>query len=167
MENVQHAPEAARAVEYSSFGRRFVAWLIDAPLRFVIGVACVYLPMRFLLTDQVQRYGSRDANYLWGVMTFPEKLMIFVMWMIAAVIAPWLYTAIQECSMPQATLGKRLVGIQVADLQGQRISFARASGRFFRRLIPTLGIGYSTVLFTRRKQALHDLVSGCTVIRTP
>jgi hypothetical protein len=65
----------------------------------------------------------------------------------------------------KGTFGKRLVGIQVTDLEGKPVSFGRASGRFFGRLIPTLGIGYCTILFTRRKQALHDLISRCVVIR--
>jgi uncharacterized RDD family membrane protein YckC len=154
-----------RVQEYSTFGRRFAAWLLDAPLRFAIGLACVYLPMRFLVLDQAKRYGSKDANYLWSVMPSFQKMMVVAMWLVAAVIAPWLYTAIQECSSARATLGKRLVGIQVTDLEGKPVSFARASGRFFGRLIPTLGIGYCTILFTQRKQALHDLISRCVVIR--
>jgi uncharacterized RDD family membrane protein YckC len=155
------------SVQYSTLGRRFVAWLVDAPLRFGIGLACVYLPMRLLVLDQARRYGSQNANYLWSVMPSSQKMMVFAMWLIAAVAAPWLYTVIQECSSARATLGKRLVGIQVADLEGKPVSFGRASGRFFGRLIPTLGIGYCTILFTRRKQALHDLISGCVVIRIP
>jgi len=154
-----------RVREYSTFGRRFAAWLVDAPLRFAIGLACVYLPMRFLVLDQARRDGSKDANYLWSLLPAFQKMIVVAMWLVAAVIAPWLYTAIQECSSARATLGKRLVGIQVTDLEGRPVSFGRASGRFFGRLIPTLGIGYCTILFTRRRQALHDLISRCVVIR--
>jgi uncharacterized RDD family membrane protein YckC len=155
-----------QVVEYSTFGRRFLAWLVDAPLRFVIGLACVYLPMRFLVLDQAKRYGAIDGSYLWRVMPPFEKMMVVAMWLIAAVIAPWLYTAIQECSTARATLGKRLLGIHVTDLEGKAVSFGRASGRFFGRLIPTLGIGYCTILVTRRKQPLHDLLSRCVVVRS-
>lgn len=88
-----------------------------------------------------------------------------MLWLFAAVIIPWLYTALQECSIAQATLGKRLLRIQVTDLEGRRISFGRASGRFFGRLSPSFGIGYCLVLFTRRKQALHDLIASCLVVR--
>jgi uncharacterized RDD family membrane protein YckC len=90
-----------------------------------------------------------------------------VLWLLPAVIVPWLYTALQECSTPQATFGKRLLFVQVTDLNGRRISFCRASGRFFARLIPTLWLGYCLALLTRRKQALHDMVSGCLVLRAP
>jgi len=51
----------------------------------------------------------------------------------------------------------------VTDLDGGRISFGRASVRFFGMLISTfiLLIGFLMVLFTRRKQALHDIIAGC------
>ena len=153
--------------EYSGFWRRFGAWLVDAPLRFGIGLALVYLPMRLLVLGQAERYGSSEPNYLWSVMSFRDKSVVFALWLFAAVIIPWLYTAMQESSTSRATFGKRMVRIQVNDLEGDRVSFKRASGRFFGRLIPTLGGGYLMVLFTRRKQALHDLVSGCVVVRIP
>jgi len=154
-----------RANEYSGFFRRFTAWCVDAPVRFAIGLALVYLPMRLLVFGQAKRYGSTDPSYLWGVMPLADRTTVFVLWLLAAVIIPWLYTALQECSTPQATFGKTLLGVKVTDLEGRRISFGRASGRFFARLIPTFGIGYGIALFTRRKQALHDLVAGCVVVR--
>lgn len=92
-------------------------------------------------------------------------VIVFALWLFAVVIVPWLYTAIQESSLAQATFGKKLLRIRVADVEGDRVSFARASGRFFGRLIPTLGIGYVMALFTQRKQALHDLLAGCVVVR--
>ena len=155
------------ALEYPSFLRRAAAFCIDAPLRFAIGLALAFLPMRFLVLGEAKRYGSTDARYLWSVIPLLDKAIVYVFWLLAAVIIPWLYTALQECSMPQATFGKRLLFVQVTDLNGRRISFCRASGRFFARLIPTLWLGYCLALLTRRKQALHDMVSGCLVLRAP
>ena len=47
-------------------------------------------------------------------------------------------------------------------------AFGRASGRFFASLLSgvILGIGYLMVAFTQRKQGLHDMVSGCVVLRS-
>jgi uncharacterized RDD family membrane protein YckC len=149
----------------TSFSRRFWAWCVDTPIRFAIGLAVVFLPMRFIVSGQAEKYGSTDPNYLWRVMSSPERAIVSVLWLLAAVIIPWLYTAVQECSASQATLGKRLLTLKVTDLEGRRISFARASGRFFASLIPSFGIGYCMALFTRRKQALHDIIAGCFVIR--
>jgi uncharacterized RDD family membrane protein YckC len=56
----------------------------------------------------------------------------------------------------------------VTDLQGRRITFARASGRFFAKIITgliPLGIGYIMAGFTEKKQALHDMIASCLVLR--
>ncbi|PYV64750.1 MAG: RDD family protein, partial [Acidobacteria bacterium] len=59
-------------------------------------------------------------------------------------------------------------GLKVTDLAGRRISFARASGRYFAKYLSsmTLLIGYIMAGFTERKQALHDMIAGTLVIRT-
>ncbi len=90
------------------------------------------------------------------------------------IITSWLYFAFFESSSWQGTLGKKFIGLSVADLHGNRVTFARASGRFFagRFLahVPFIGSLYFTVDCicagrTFRKQALHDMFSGCLVLR--
>ena len=55
----------------------------------------------------------------------------------------------------------------VTDRQGNRISFGRATGRFFSRYISILSllIGYLIQPFTRKRQALHDKIAGMLVVR--
>jgi uncharacterized RDD family membrane protein YckC len=80
----------------------------------------------------------------------------------------WLYHAFMESSAWQGTIGKRALGIVVTDLNGAPVNFARATGRFFSRLVSVmipLGIGYLLAGFTAQKQALHDLMSSCLVLR--
>jgi uncharacterized RDD family membrane protein YckC len=79
----------------------------------------------------------------------------------------WIYYAALESSAWQATLGKKVLGLRVTDLAGNRISFARASGRFFGMILSgmILGIGFLMAGFTARKQALHDILAGCLVLR--
>lgn len=83
-----------------------------------------------------------------------------------SILGGWLYFAIQESSEHQATFGKRALGIIVVDEQGNRISFGRATGRFFAKWLSgvILYIGYIMAAFTARKQALHDLIAGTLVI---
>ena len=59
------------------------------------------------------------------------------------------------------------LGLQVTDLEGRRISFGRASGRFFGKIISAmiLYIGFMMAGFTEKKQALHDMIAGTLVIR--
>ena len=84
-----------------------------------------------------------------------------------ALMLSWIYYASLESSSWQATLGKKLLGLKVTDLAGNRITFARASGRFFGKILSgmILGIGFLMAGFTARKQALHDILAGCLVLR--
>jgi len=87
---------------------------------------------------------------------------------ILLVFGSWLYEAFMESSSYQATLGKMIFGMKVTDLNGNRISFERATGRHFAKWLSAmiLGIGYIMVGFTERKQGLHDLLAGTLVRRT-
>jgi len=51
-------------------------------------------------------------------------------------------------------------------MNGNRISFARAKGRFFGKWLSgmIMNIGYLMVAFTEKKQALHDILAGCLVV---
>jgi uncharacterized RDD family membrane protein YckC len=85
---------------------------------------------------------------------------------ITTVIA-WLYYALMESSAKQATLGKMALGIVVTDLEGRRIGFGKATGRYFAKILSALilGIGFLMVAFTQRKQGLHDILAGTLVYR--
>jgi uncharacterized RDD family membrane protein YckC len=82
-------------------------------------------------------------------------------------VGDWLYFALLESSSLQATLGKAACGIIVTDDQGHRISFGRATGRYFAKIVSALilMIGFMMAGWTRRKQALHDLMAGTLVLK--
>jgi uncharacterized RDD family membrane protein YckC len=82
-------------------------------------------------------------------------------------VAGWLYFAVLESSTLQATPGKMALGLYVAGVDGRRIGFGKASGRFFGKILSSLllGIGYVVAAFSQRKQALHDMMAGCLVLR--
>ncbi len=86
---------------------------------------------------------------------------------LVGLVLEWLYYSLMESSAWQGTLGKKALGLRVTDLQGNRVSFGRATGRFFARIISsfTLLIGYIMAGFTEKKQALHDIIASCLVIR--
>jgi len=94
-----------------------------------------------------------------GIVLFVSRILMIVI--------GWLYYALMESSVRQATLGKMALGLMVTDLNGQKISFDRATGRHFAKIISALilFIGFLMAGFTRRKQALHDMIAGCLVIR--
>jgi uncharacterized RDD family membrane protein YckC len=79
-----------------------------------------------------------------------------------------LYYTMFEASGWQATPGKRILRLYVTDLKGQRITFGRALIRNLARQISgVFFIGYLIAGFTERKQALHDILASCLVLRRP
>jgi uncharacterized RDD family membrane protein YckC len=81
-------------------------------------------------------------------------------------VIAWIYSAAMESSERQATLGKIALGIKVTDTNGDRISFGKATGRHFAKIISAiiLLIGYIMAAFDAKKQALHDKMAGTLVL---
>lgn len=135
---------------YAGFWLRFVAACIDSLITmlasFIIGV--MFGPM-MEVGDINDPGGMGGLGDLWGIML------------------GWLYFAGMESSTAQGTLGKMALGIIVTDLDGHPVSFGRATGRYFGKIISTLMlfIGFIMVGFTARKQGLHDMMAGCLVLR--
>lgn len=150
------------AAGYAGFWKRFAAYLIDS---IIISIASLILLIPFFLIVGLGALQGMDEEYNGG----PELLIAFIgtylMLVCLLMIGQWLYFAIME-STKGATLGKMVLNIQVTDMQGQRLTFGRASGRHFAKLISglTLGIGYIIAGFTQQKQALHDIIAGCLVV---
>jgi len=142
---------------YGGFWIRFVAAIIDA-----IAVECVVLPVAAIVGAMIGIAGS--AVNMPGVGIHLVRVIIGGT---ISLIGNWIYEAAMESSSKQATLGKMALGLKVTDLEGRRISFARATGRHFAKIISgmILLIGYIMAGFTERKQALHDMIAGTLVQR--
>lgn len=82
-------------------------------------------------------------------------------------IIGWVYYAQMESSTYQATIGKQILQISVTRLDGERLSFARASARYFAKLLSTVTffVGYLMAGFTEKKQALHDKIAKTVVVQ--
>jgi len=159
---------AAPRVEYAGFWVRFLAWLIDNVVMGV-GVLLILIPLIFLTglrTVLEDFHPNEDMNDA-GV--FMLIGFVFVL-ATASLVVTWLYHALMESSEWQATLGKKALGLVVTDMAGQRVSFGRATGRHFAKIVTNLvsfgiGLGYLMAAFTEKKQALHDMLAGCLVLR--
>ena len=97
---------------------------------------------------------------LLAAMSSPEAINVLLL------IAGWLYYAVMESSHRQGTVGKIALGIKVTDMDGNRIRFSKATGRFFGQVLSAfiLGIGYLMAAFSEKKQSLHDRLAGCLVL---
>jgi len=156
--SVQNPAYAALAVRYGGFWIRFVAVVIDG---FIVGI--VVWPISGMMALAIGVAGGAVSMPSIGV-----HLVRGIVGLAFSFCANWIYEAGMESSSKQATLGKMALALKVTDLQGRRISFARATGRYFAKIISgmILLIGYIMAGFTERKQALHDMIAGTLVIRT-
>jgi len=112
------------------------------------------------------------------LLTTVYNLLMWIVWpdswksnpiflFVTTTIFTWLYYSLLESSAKQGTLGKVVLGLKVVDYNNQRISFARATGRYFSKFISAaiLMIGFVMVAFTVKKQGLHDMIAGTLVIK--
>ncbi|MGP8105406.1 MAG: RDD family protein [Desulfobaccales bacterium] len=131
-------------LEYAGFWLRFVALLIDGVFLSIVILGAITV-LEFIL-------GAPAARSI--------RLLI-------CIIVSWLYFALMESSPRQATLGKMALGLKVTDLQGEPISFGKATGRFFGKFVSglILCIGFMMAGWTRKRQALHDLMAGTLVVK--
>jgi uncharacterized RDD family membrane protein YckC len=148
---------SANTERYSGFWLRFFACSIDGILLAIPTI--IFSIVLFSITmGEVMMYGYYDESTMAGYQ------LIFSLITFVGVI---LYTAGMHSSKWQATIGKRMMGIKVTDLNGNRISFARALGRFFGTYLSALimYIGFLMAGFTQKRQALHDMVAGTLVVK--
>jgi uncharacterized RDD family membrane protein YckC len=159
---------------YAGFWWRVLAWLIDSLiltaatllLDTLIGgslFSAIGVPpssnghlfnIGYVLADTVQ------MTQVWH-----SPLLIWSN--LVGLLLPLAYYALLESSRWQATVGKRVCGLRVTRLDGQRISLPRAIGRYFAKFLSALilCIGFLMIGWTRRKQGLHDLIAETLVVR--
>lgn len=142
---------------YAGFWLRAIAYVIDVFLLSVVSGI-------FILGPLLPRAGI-SPNNPWALLNNGSRQVLAIE--LLMMMMQWCYWALLESSAWQATIGKRILGLYVTDLSGKRISFARASGRYFAMIISTLtiGIGYLMAGFTPKKQALHDMIAECLVLK--
>ena len=142
-------PVFAQATAYAGFWRRVCALLLDGVVLFFPAAT-----IRVLLGLSSNGLVDMESPAAYGAFAFELGV-------------DWLYAAALLSSRSGATLGMQVMGIRIARLDGGPVSFSRATWRFFAQLLDvlTLGIGYLLLLFSARKQTLHDLVAGTVVVR--
>jgi uncharacterized RDD family membrane protein YckC len=167
MQPVQVPPQIsvpqAPPVRYAGFWRRFVAHLID---NIVVGIAAfvIFIPGLALLGVGIGAGIMEESESAMGLIL--AAIAAYLVAIMLIVVGSWLYYALMESSSKQATLGKLALGIVVTDLSGNRISFGRATGRYFGKIVSgmIMCIGYIMAGFTEKKQALHDIMASCLVV---
>ena len=143
-------------MQYAGFWFRVIAAIVDEII-CIIATILVAFPLGFAL-------GASMA----GISTMEEiKAASEGLGSVLGILIPWLYFTVSESSTWQATLGKKMFGLSVTDMDGNKISFGRANSRYWSQIISALIllIGFIMVAFTERKQGLHDIIAGTLVMR--
>lgn len=146
---------------YGGFWIRFVAFIVDS-----IIVRVVAIPFVLALTALGILHHGLGVVHMEN--PTPEQVATLLAaglgTAIVFVVVHWLYEALLTSSEWQATLGKKMLNLRVTDEAGNRISFSRASGRYFAKFLSSfLFIGFIMAAFTDRKRALHDILAGTLV----
>ena len=154
----QAAPQAETPpVTYGGFWKRLVAFLIDYIVTLIV-IMLFAFGVGFFFGIEGTDIESKDTLARFDLIVQTAGILII-----------WLYYALMESSKKQATLGKLLLGMQVTDVDGNALSFGRATGRHFGKILSSilLFIGFIMIAFTQKKQGLHDLMAGALVINKP
>jgi uncharacterized RDD family membrane protein YckC len=143
---------------YAGFWLRAAAYLLDTIfISLVLAMAASFHPSAFII------FPDPSAT---SPLALPQMTRLAIGLAIPIV---WFYYAFFESSSWQATPGKRILRLYVTDMNGRPITFARATMRHFAKVISglTFLVGYFLAGFTEKKQALHDLLASCLVLRRP
>lgn len=138
----------AGQLTYGNLNKRVIAFFVDLIVISVIPIIAVVMPLYFIgAVEPTAKYVSVGEIAL-----------------LLSIVLIWIYEAAMHSSSYQATLGKMIFGLRVTDLAGNRISFARATGRFLVKFLPIYFIGCFLANFTKNRKALHDMIAGTLVL---
>jgi len=149
---------------YGSFIERFFAYIIDI---IILGLmqGFIIIPilafMGFKVAFNLDPTEEEIFALIGSILSigFTVYMVFFIM--------GWLYFALLQSGSRQATIGKMAMGMIVTDVDGARLSFGRASLRYFGKYLSSavMMIGYIIAAFTEKRQALHDFIANTVVIK--
>jgi uncharacterized RDD family membrane protein YckC len=154
------------SLAYASFSRRALARLVDLGVVLALCAALYFFnrtlgfPVKY---TSLFKFVRPESATMFMTTDFPGVLTTFVA---IKLLLAYPYFALMESSSRQATLGKIAMDIKVSDIDGNRISFGRATGRYFLKTASAtlFALGY-VVSFSDRRQTWHDYIAKTLVIR--
>ena len=155
------------STEYAGFWIRFIAYIIDS---FIISFLefIIVLPLLGLFGVKVFELSTiRDLKNADPDLLIPVIASAITGLSLTILLITWFYYALLQSGARQATVGKMALGLKVTDVNGDRLTFARASLRYFSKILSGLimMLGYIMAGFTPKKQALHDYIANTYVGR--
>ncbi|MEL7197663.1 MAG: RDD family protein [Pseudomonadota bacterium] len=144
-------------MDYAGFWIRFVAYIID----YVVMMIFQFIVFAIV---GVSAFGATSLDPAAGDVFATTVGVIAYLVIVLAGVA---YFVIMESSSKQATIGKMALGLIVTDENGGRITWLRALGRYFAKILSALImlIGYIMIGFTEEKTGLHDIICTTRVVK--
>src|ERR1044071_5200240 len=142
------------APTYAGFWWRVLAYIIDSLI-----MSAVFVPLGMVIGVAMVASGADENSPVMPLVNLSLNGL--------SILGSWLYHAFLESSSWQGTIGKKVCGLRVTDLDGNQISFAKATGRYFGMVLSGMicFVGFIMVAFTEKKQGLHDLMAGTLVLK--
>ncbi|PWS26279.1 RDD family protein [Pedobacter yonginense] len=133
---------------FAAFDQRLLASVIDHFIIFGIYIFIILISFMFI--------EGKD-----------QRIMAFAVPLPSIFIFKLLYGTFAESSVKQATIGKRLIGIKVSDLEGSRVSTGVSFVRNFSKVLSVLPVffGYFYSFLNKKHQCWHDIAANTLVIK--
>src|SRR5215510_10449338 len=152
---------------YASFSRRAVARFIDLGVVllpcgiFYFANRSLGFPLKY---TSLFNWARPESATMFTSADFPGVFLTFAA---VKLFIAFPYFALMESSRRQGTIGKQVVKIKVTDLEGNRISFGRATGRYFLKMVSSFEfmLGY-LISFSDQQQTWHDYIAKTLVVRS-
>ncbi|MCS6110738.1 RDD family protein [Clostridium botulinum] len=109
---------------YAGFLNRYLAYFID---RLAIFLVYILFWLAWILFDKTLNEIGIDPKI--------KKMILGNLGVIIYLVIPWLYYSFFESSNGKATLGKKALGIIVVDANNNKISFVRATVRYWSKYV--------------------------------
>ena len=147
-------------VKRAGFWRRLCAFLIDViPITLIIAAVFYFF---FGFDATFSKYRNRQPNDLDVQIEYISQRNLIRK---ISLVTYLCYCALLESTALKGSLGKKLVGIEVTDPHGERLSFRKALLRNFSKIasFAPCGLGVFWLLWSPKREAWHDTVTSTAV----
>lgn len=148
--------------EYAGFWIRFAAVFLDGLILTFFQMLIIIPAGAFIISrfSQMSSTNSPDFSQMGSIFAL-QGLLYLVQFSIAVTYETWFI------GKYGATPGKMACRIKVITADGGRVSYLRAFGRYFAKLVSwiVLCIGFIMAAFDKEKRALHDHMCETRVVK--
>lgn len=139
-------------VAYGSFALRFLAWLFDVFLIWLVPLIFFFIVVAT----------ASETAYVWRGLLWTVWLVVFVQWLIMLFYRIYTYLHFR------ASVGKILAGLEIRKEDGSQPTLGDALLRFpIGYAVSSLlwGLGFFWILRDNKRRAFHDLIAGTVVVK--